>query len=213
VVIESIKPYYTRGCILIISNPVDIITQKVSEWLDIPNGMVFGSGCLLDTSRFVRTVADYLNLSTGVVNGYLVGEHGDGQVPIWSRVSVGGIPIETYCQNLEIEWNDDIRNKIETTTRNMGSEIINAKGKTHYGIATAVCYIADAVINQRPMIVSVTSPLMGEQGVRGVSMSVPSVVGPTGVQQRIREKWDPDEYRRFFDSVEKVRGILNQLES
>ena len=94
----------------------------------------------------------------------------------------------------------------------MGAEIIRAKGKTHYGIATSVCFIADAIMNQRPTIVSVSSPLMGEHGVRGVSLSVPSVIGPVGVQQRIREKWAPDEYRRFFDAVEKVRGILSQLE-
>lgn len=210
-VIDSIKKYYTRGCILIISNPVDILTQKVSEWMDLPNGMVFGSGCLLDTSRFVRTIADYLNLSTGVINGYLVGEHGDGQVPVWSHVTVGGIPIEEYCQELSIKWDNEIRRQIEKETRDMGTSIIKAKGKTHYGIATCVCYIADAIINQRPTIASVCSPLMGEHGVRGVSLSVPSVIGPVGVQQRIREKWAPDEYRRFFDAVEKVREILAQI--
>ena len=93
----------------------------------------------------------------------------------------------------------------------MGSEIIKAKGRTHYGIATCVCHLADAVLNQRPTIAPVSSPLMGEHGVRGVSLSVPSVVGPAGVQQRIREKWEPDEYRGFFDAVEKVRGILAKI--
>ena len=93
----------------------------------------------------------------------------------------------------------------------MGAEIIQAKGRTHYGIATCVCHIADAVINQRPTIASVTSPLMGEHGVRGVSLSVPSVVGPAGVQQRIREKWAPEEYREFFDAVEKMRQILERI--
>ena len=176
-VIDSVKNYYTRGCILIVSNPVDILTQKVTEWMNLPDGMVFGTGCILDTSRFIRSVADYLNLSTGVINGYLVGEHGDGQVPVWSKVVVSGIPIEEYCQEAGVK----------------------SKGKTHYGIATSVCFIADAIINQRPTIASVSSQLMGEHGVRGVSLSVPSVIGPGGVQQRIREKWNPEEYRGFFD--------------
>lgn len=210
-VVNSIKRYYTRGCILIISNPVDILTQKASEWMELPNGMVFGSGCLLDTSRFVRTIADYLNLSTGVIHGYLIGEHGDSQVPVWSHVTVSGIPIEEYCLELSVKWDDGIRRQIEKETREMGTSIIEAKGKTHYGIATSVCYIADTIINQRPTIVSICSPLMGEHGVRGVSLSVPSVIGPAGVQQRIREKWAPDEYRRFFDAVEKVRDILAQI--
>ena len=187
------------------------MTYKASEWMGLPNGMVFGSGCILDTSRFVRNIADYIGLSTGVVNGYLVGEHGDSQVPVWSRVTVGGIPIGEYCGEMSNPWDEEVRSMIAEKTRMMGSAIIRAKGRTHYGIATCVCHLADAVLNQRPTIAPVSSPLMGEHGVRGVSLSVPSVVGPAGVQQRIREKWEPEEYRGFFDAVEKVRGILAKI--
>lgn len=210
-VINAIQQYYTRGVLLVIANPVDILTQKASEWMGLPNGMVFGSGCLLDTSRFIRIIADYTGLSTGVINAYLVGEHGDGQVPVWSHVTIGGIPIEEYCTNVSLEWNEDVRFKLSEKTRNMGSEIIRAKGKTHYGIATCVCHLADAILNQRPTIVSVSSPLLGEHGVRGISLSVPSVVGSAGVQQRIRERWAPEEYRAFFDAVEKVRDVLKYI--
>ena len=210
-VIDSIQKYYTRGVLLIISNPVDVLTYKAAEWMNLPNGMVFGSGCILDSSRFVRTVADYVGLSTGVINGYVVGEHGDSQVPVWSRVTVGGIPISEYCADTGLAWNEQIRTDIAQKTKVMGSEIISAKGRTHYGIATCVCQLADAIINMRPTIVSVSSVLMGEHGCREVALSVPSVVGPAGVQQRIREKWAPEEYRGFFDAVEKVRDSLNSL--
>ena len=207
-VIASIKQYYTRGVLLVISNPVDILVQKVSLWFDLPNGMVMGTGCVLDTSRFIRSIADYVGLSTGVVSGYVVGEHGDSQVPLWSSVRIGGIPIQEYCSACNIEWNDEIKNRIALQTKKMGTEIIKAKGKTHYGIATCVCYLADSIINQKPTIASVCSPLLGEHGVRGVSLSVPSVVGAAGVQQRIRERWAPDEYKKFFESVEQVRNSL-----
>ncbi|MBR3602231.1 MAG: L-lactate dehydrogenase [Lachnospiraceae bacterium] len=207
-VIESIQRYYTRGVILVISNPVDILTYKASEWMGLPDGMVFGSGCILDTSRFVRTIADYVGLSTGVINGYVVGEHGDGQVPIWSHVTVGGIPISEYCNDIGLAWDEQIRLEIAEKTKTMGSEIISAKGRTHYGIATCVCQIADSIMNMRPTIASVSSVLLGEHGCRDVALSVPSVIGPSGVQQRIREKWAPEEYRAFFDSVEKVRNML-----
>lgn len=207
-VVDSIKKYYTRGIVLIISNPVDILTCKVTEWMNLPDGMVFGSGCILDSSRFVRTISDYVGVSTGVINGYIVGEHGDGQVPIWSHVTVGGIPIAEYCENVGLEWNDSIKGDIAKKTKVMGAEIISAKGRTHYGIATCVCQIADAILNMRPTIVSVSSVLQGEHGCRGVSLSVPSVVGPSGVQQRIREKWSQEEYRGFFDSVERMRDAL-----
>lgn len=210
-VVESIQKYYTRGVLLIISNPVDILTYKAAEWMSLPNGMVFGSGCILDSSRFVRTVADYVDLSTGVINGYVVGEHGDSQVPIWSHVTVGGIPIAEYCADTGLAWDDHIRADIAQRTKVMGAEIIKAKGRTHYGIATCVCQLADAIINMRPTIASVSSVLMGEHGCREVALSVPSVVGPSGVQQRIREKWAPDEYRGFFDAVERVRTTLLQI--
>ena len=103
---------------------------------------------------------------------------------MWSKLVVSGIPIEEYCQELQIKWSDESRKKIAEQTRTMGMEIIKAKGRTHYGIATSVCFIADAIINQRPTIASVSSQLMGEHGVRGVSLSVPSVIGPGGKQIR-----------------------------
>lgn len=210
-VISSIQKYYTRGVILVISNPVDILTFKATEWMNLQDGMVFGSGNILDTSRFIRTVADYLELSTGVISGYVVGEHGDSQVPVWSRLTVGGIPISEYCEDVGITWNSEIKNEIAQKTKVMGGEIIKEKGRTHYGIATCVAYLADSIINQKPTIASVSSTLMGEHGVRGVALSVPSVVGPGGVRQRIRERWEPDEYRGFFDAVEKIRETLNQI--
>ena len=210
-VISQMQPHYTRGIVLIISNPVDILTFKAAEWMGLPNGMVFGSGNILDSSRFVRTIADYVGLSTGVINGYIVGEHGDGQVPIWSHVTVGGIPIAEYCSDVNLLWDDEIKQRIAQKTKEMGAEIIRAKGRTHYGIATCVCQLADAIINQRPTISCVSSVLMGEHGCRGVALSVPSVIGPSGVQQRIREKWAPEEYRAFFDSVEKVRATLGEI--
>ncbi len=210
-VIGNVKHYYTRGIILIISNPVDILTYKAAEWMDLPNGMVFGSGNILDSSRFVRTIADYVGLSTGVVNAYIVGEHGDGQVPIWSRATIGGIPIEEYCNDVGLKWDASVKKELAEKTKLMGGQIIEAKGRTHYGIATCVCQLADAIINQRPTIACVSSVLMGEHGCRDVALSVPSVVGPSGVQQRIREKWAPKEYRGFFDAVENIRQVLKQI--
>ena len=211
-VISSIQRYYTRGIILIISNPVDILTYKAAEWMDLSNGMVFGSGCILDSSRFVRCISDYLEINTGVISGYVVGEHGDGQVPVWSHVTVSGIPIDEYCAELKIAWSEEVKRQIADQTRTMGAEIISAKGRTHYGIATCVCQLADSIINMRPTIASVSSVLMGEHGCRGVALSVPSVIGPAGVQQRIREKWAPEEYRGFFDAVERSRDTLETIE-
>ena len=210
-VINDIKQYYTRGVILVISNPVDILTYKAAEWMNLPNGMVFGSGCILDSSRLVRAIADYAGVSTGVINGYVVGEHGDAQVPIWSHVTVGGIPIDEYCKDTGLPWNDTVRAKISEEIRVMGAEIISAKGRTHYGIATCVCQIADAIVNMRPTISSVSSVLMGEHGCRDVALSVPSVIGPGGVSQRLSEKWTHDEYNLFLKAGDNVQKMLQMI--
>ena len=197
---------------MIVSNPVDIMTYKATEWMDLPDGMVFGTGCILDSSRFIRSIADYVDLSTGVVSGYVVGEHGDHQVPVWSRVSIGSIPIEEYCTDVGLKWDEEIRTQIAEKTKRMGAEIVESKQRTHFGIATCVSHLADAILNQKPTIASVSTILKGEHGVKGVSLSVPSVIGPAGVQQRIREHWAPEEYRGFFDAVEAQRKSLGLLD-
>ena len=93
----------------------------------------------------------------------------------------------------------------------MGSEIIKAKGRTHYGIATCVCHIADAIINQRPTILPVSSPLTGRHGIKGVALSLPSVVGPMGVTKRIYDEWTEEEWQCFLKSAETVRKILDSV--
>lgn len=210
-VIESIQKYYTHGVIMVVSNPVDILTYKVSEWMKLYNGSVFGTGCILDTSRLLRKIADYLRLSTGILNGYVIGEHGERQIPVWSHVTVSGIPIDEYCSEMGIKWDETTRKDLFENTKAMGAEIIAAKGRTHYGIATCVCYLADSILNQRPTIVSVSSPMPFETDIPEYALSVPSLVGPSGVQQRVRDKWNEDEYQQFVVAREKMIEVIRNI--
>lgn len=207
-VIDSIKPYYTSGVIMVVSNPVDVLTMRCSEWTGLRNGMVFGTGNVLDTSRLVREIADYVNLNTEVVKGFIVGEHGDSQIPIWSRVAIAGVPIAEYCETVGLEWNERIKAEIAGRVKTMGAEIIADKGRTHYGIATCVCSLADAVLNQRLTIASVTTPLEGEYGVEGVALSVPSIIGVKGVEKRLEERWNDEELETFRKAGNKIKAIL-----
>ena len=207
-VVSKMKPYYNRGAILMVANPVDILTYKCSKLMGLPDGRVFGTGNILDTSRLIREVADYIGLNTEVVKGNIVGEHGDSQVPIWSKLSIAGVPIEEYCADVGLDWNDEVKTNMEKKVRGLGAEIIKDKGKTHYGIATCVCYIADAVLNQRLTIAPVTSILHGEYGVEGVSLSVPSIIGASGVERRLEERWSDEEYRKFKETAVHLKKIL-----
>lgn len=207
-VVDCIEPYYTHGVVLIVSNPVDLLVSVCDTWLGLPRGRVFGTGCILDSSRFVSSVAEYVGLNTEVIKGTIVGEHGDSQIPVWSRLSIAGMPMEEYCGAVNLSWGDKEKEAIAGRVRTMGSSIIASKGRTHYGIATCVCLIADAVLNQRLTIASVSSPLNGEYGITGVSMSLPSIIGVNGVEQQIEEKWNSEENRAFIESAHRLKQAL-----
>lgn len=210
-VVEHIKKYYTRSVILVVANPTDMLTYLCDKWMGLDNGMVFGTGCILDTSRMVRCVADYVSLSTEVVKGFVVGEHGDSQIPIWSRLAIAGVPMDEYCRSVGIAWGDEQKEKIANEVKTMGATIIGAKGKTHYGIATCVCSVADAVLNQRLTIASVSTTLTGEYGIHDVALSVPSIIGVNGVERRLEENWSEDEIAAFRQSAVTIRGKLDEL--
>lgn len=210
-VTSQLFKYYTKGIILVVANPVDILTYKIASWTGLPNGTVFGTGCILDSSRFVSVIADYLKLNTEVINGMIVGEHGDSQLAVWSKVTIAGVQIDEYCSSIGLKFSNIDKEKIELKVKGMGTEIIASKGKTHYGIATCVCYIADAILNGRAAISSVSSVLTDEYGIDNVALSLPSVIGGSGVKKRIAEQWDNREIEQFKKSEKLVAETLKKL--
>ena len=210
--VTEIKKYYTHGVILVVSNPVDILTQKAVEWMGLTEGKVFGTGCILDTSRLIRRIADYTKINIEAIKCHVVGEHGDTQFPVWSKLAIAGIPMQEYCDNVGLEWGDRQREKLYTDVRAMGATIIAAKGRTHYGIATCVCSLADAILDQRLTIAPITSPLHGEYGIHDVSISIPSIIGVNGVEHHLEEKWTDEEVRRLRYSADKMKETLKQLQ-
>ena len=155
------EKYYTKGVILIVSNPVDIITHYFTKRLALPQGKIFGTGCILDGSRLVNVLSDYLNLGPEFINISVIGEHGNSQIPVWSHAEAAQIPLEDYCKVSNILFDKKIKEEMEEKVLKMGTEIISGKGKTFYGISTCVCYIADAILNNNPVQASVSSFMTG----------------------------------------------------
>lgn len=207
-VVSELKKYYTRGVILLVSNPVDILTYYCDNKMGLPNGRVIGTGCILDTSRLIREIANYTKLSTEVVKCNIIGEHGDSQIPVWSRLAIAGVPMKEYCDNVGLDWNDEIRDEIYQRVKTMGSTIIANKGRTHYGIATCVCSIADAILNQRLTIASVSTPLNGEYKIADIALSLPSIIGVNGVEHRLVEYLSDEEYEQLQNSALKMKKRL-----
>lgn len=207
----EIARYYTRGAVMIVSNPVDILTYYCDRRLGLQNGTVFGTGCILDSSRLVRVTADYLKLKAAAVNGYVIGEHGESQVPGWSAMKVSGMPVEDFCRQNGIKWDDSVKANIQTSVKNLGTNIIAAKGRTHYGIATCVCMLSDEIIHQRNVTASVTSPLTGEYGIDGVALSLPSKLCHNGVVKRFTEELSKQELAKLYQSAEKLKNALPEM--
>ena len=208
---DEIARYYTRGAVMIVSNPVDILTYYCDRRLALPNGTVVGTGCILDTSRLVRAAADYFNIRAAAVNGYVIGEHGESQVPVWSAMKVSGVAVEEYCLKKHSKWDASIKATIQTRVKNLGTNIISAKGRTHYGIDTCVCMLTDAIINHKNVIASVSSPLTGEYGIDGVALSLPSKLCKNGVAERIITELEGQELEKLYLSAEKLKNALSEM--
>ena len=179
-VVGQMKPYYTKGVIMIVSNPVDVLVYQCTKWM-------------------------------GLVKATIVGEHGDAQIPIWSRASIAGVPLQEYCENVGLKWDEEIRKEISDKVREMGATIIKGKGRTHYGIATCVCYLAEAVLNQRLTIAPVSTMFQGEYGIEDVCLSVPSIIGVNGVEKRLEERWAEEEFQAFRQAADKMKKVLKTL--
>lgn len=196
---DYIKEYYNGGVIFIVSNPVDAMTREFTNWMGLPDGKVFGTGCILDTSRLVGLIASYVGVSIDNIQATIIGEHGEAQYPLWERVTVANIPIKEYCEMVGILWNDTIKKNLMCQVRDMGAEIIARKGKTHYGIATCVAYLAESVIYNRKIVASVSSVWQGECGIKDVAVSVPSLIGQNGIEKRLIEDLKPEELNKLFE--------------
>jgi L-lactate dehydrogenase len=212
-VIIELKKYYNQGVILVVSNPVDIITYHVAKKMNLPKGRVLGTGCVLDTSRLINVISDYVNLGAEFINTMVIGEHGANQIPLWSSVKVAQMPIEKFCKEMQIPFNDNIKTRMEEKVRNMGSEIIDGKGRTYYGISTCVCYIADAILNRRSINVCVTGIWNGEYALNNVALSLPCLVDYTGIKHVLPVDISNSEYKQLIEANKKLSTILKNIYS
>ena len=207
-VCEQLKKHGARGVVLLVSNPVDILTYYCDKWLGLPDGTVFGTGCTLDTSRLLRAVADYTGSPVSEVSGYVIGEHGESQVPVWSGITVQQKPFADYCA---LHGFEEIKQTIQDRVKSLGTRIIAAKGRTHYGIATCVCMLADAVLHQKETLASVTSPLHGEYGLQEVALSLPCIISGNGIVRKQVPSLTDEEQAKLKNSADKLKSTLMEM--
>lgn len=207
----NIMKFYTRSVILIVSNPVDVITYMVQKWSGLPNGRVLGTGTVLDSSRFRYLISKKFNIDVRNIHGYIIGEHGDSQLPAWSATHIAGKPISDYFGTLKNDFTEADRKAILDDVKSAGAEIIKKKGATYYGIAVTVNTIVETIVKNQNTIRTVSTVMKGLYGINDVALSLPSVINSNGVKDVIKLNLTPEEEAELRHSAEQVRSILNEV--
>ncbi len=200
------------GIIVVATNPVDVLTYRTIQRTGLPPGRVLGSGTILDTARFRARLAERLGLDARSVHAYIIGEHGDTEVPVWSSANVGGMPLIDYCAVHGIDVSEAERTAVFEGTRDAAADIIARKGATYYAVAAGLMRIVEAILRDQQTILPVSSRIDDYYGISDVCLSLPSVVGRGGVERLVPIGLSAGEAAALRRSADVLRGTIAALE-
>jgi len=192
--------------VLVVSNPVDVLTYLAAQRLDLPADQVIGLGTQLDTIRFRSLIAEQLKAPATQVSALILGEHGDSMVPVWSSATVAGLPLEKFPG-----WNPNLANELFTRTKGSGAEVIKKKGGAGFAVGLAIQEVIEAIALDRQAILPVSSVQRGCYGIRDVALSVPTVVGRGGVRKTHEIDLWPKEVQALRKSGQVLRQTLDTV--
>jgi L-lactate dehydrogenase len=209
---EDVAKNNCKGVMLIVSNPVDILTYVALKRSGWDRGRVIGSGTVLDSSRFRYLLSNYCGVDVHNVHAYILGEHGDSEFAVWSMTNVGGISIDQYCPICGrcSDWKQK-RSLIEQQVRDSAYHIINYKGSTHYAVGLALVKIAGAILRGQNSLLTVSTLVDGEFGIQDVCLSVPCVVSERGIVKIIQSPLNPEELDSLSSSAAILRKAIDSL--
>jgi L-lactate dehydrogenase len=213
-VIPNILKHAPDAILLIATNPVDVMTHlaaRYAEEFGVPSSRVIGSGTTLDTARLRSLVGRHLNVDSQHVHAYVLGEHGDSEVLAWSQVTVGGIPLEEFCNKGEISICPDDYDAIDQRVRRAAYHIIEGKGATYYGIGSAIARIVEVILGDERSILTVCTPMEDVAGVKDVTVSLPNLVGGEGIIKTFFPNLSETETTALHASAHVVRSVIDEL--
>ncbi|WP_175637885.1 L-lactate dehydrogenase [Metabacillus schmidteae] len=201
-IIENIMNSGFNGIFLVATNPVDILSYATWKFSGLPKERVIGSGTILDSARFRYIVGEEFKTAAISVHGYIIGEHGDSQFPVWSSTNIAGTPIADRLTK-------ERKEEIAASVRDAAYEIIKAKGATYYGIAMGLVRITKAILRNENAVLPVGALLEGEYGHHDVFVGIPSVITRTGVKNIVELSLTEDEKGKLAKSVQTLKDIQN----
>lgn len=211
IISEIIK--YNNDCILlVVTNPVDILTYVTWKVSGFPKEKVIGSGTVLDTARFRYRLGEHVGIDTRNVHAYIIGEHGDTEVAAWSLTNIAGIPMDKYCEDCQQCDGQLSKYEIYSDVKNAAYEIIKRKGATYYAVALAVRRIVEAIVRDENSILTVSSLMEGYYGLNDVCLSLPTVVNRTGISRVLDVPLDKAEREALFNSGNSLKDIIMSID-
>lgn len=211
-IIPEIKNRNFKGVLLIVANPVDILTTVAVKLAGLPEHKVLGSGTVLDTARLKYELGNHLSVDPRSVHAFIIGEHGDSEIAAWSSANVSGIPLNNFCEMRGHFNHEEAMKKIASDVKNSAYEIISKKKATYYGIAMSVKRICEAIVRDEKSILPVSSMMNGRYGIKAISLSMPAIVGKDGVETQVPIQLNQQEIADLQKSAKTLQEVLSQNE-
>ena len=215
-IFKSIIPEIAKrgfdGILLIVANPVDILTQVAIKLSGLPEERVIGSGTVLDSARLKYKLGEHLSVDSRSVHAFIVGEHGDSEVVAWSSANVSGVELSKMCEMRGHYQHKKNTEEIAAAVKNSAYDIINRKHATYYGIAMSVRRICEVIMRDEKSILPVSHMMHGVYGIDGVVLSMPAIVGSDGVEADIPIELNGEEALKLKESADALKEIVDSLE-
>lgn len=195
---------HNKDCILlVVSNPLDVLTYLALKYSKFPKSRVFGSGTILDTARFRYMLGDYFQVSPNSVHAYILGEHGDSSFPVWSTANIAGVNLKYFKK-----YSKKAMDKIYLKTKNAAYEVIAKKGATYYAIGLGISKIVSAILSDQNEVIALSTYLNRYYGVSDVCLSVPCVINRNGIKEQILMPLNALEKKQLRKSASVIKGII-----
>jgi L-lactate dehydrogenase len=210
-IIPQVAQHNPNGILLIATNPVDVLTYAAWKLSGLPQERVIGSGTILDTARFRYLLSQYFQVDARSVHAYVIGEHGDSEVPVWSLANIAGMRLPVYCDQNHMHCVDEDLKDIFNQTRDAAYEIIKRKGATYYAIGSGLLRIVEAILRDQSTVLSVSSYIQDYYDIHGMFFSLPCIVDRGGVERVLRLELAADEILGLRNSSNILRQMLSSL--
>lgn len=212
-IISSVKRVKCEGILLIVSNPVDILTHVALKESGFSKERVIGSGTVLDSARLKYLISEKLKVDSRNVHAFIAGEHGDSEIPVWSCANIYGIDLDEFAKLRGFTTFDKEKDEIYHAVRDSAYDIIERKKATYYGIGMASARLAEAIIRDSHTVAPVSVELNGEYGLSGLCLSIPTVIGRAGAEHILEIALSGEEKEGLSKSAEELKNILDRTKA